>query len=153
MFLYLIMPSSHPQWATLPPASHVHSLVMKWGFHMRAKHFSGGGARVLPRRTTGVRPQGTSVGSLQGHLPLTTSITHFWSCIEYFTKDKHPEHYTSTIKPFSQPASEMSDENFISQRNVYWSNARVILLLPKWEALLCMYLFAFNHSVIPRWMV
>lgn len=32
--------------------------------------------------------------------PLTISITHSWPCTEYFTKDKHPEHYTSTIKAF-----------------------------------------------------
>ena len=101
------------------PASHVHSLVMKWAFHMRLKHFGGGGARVLPRRTADVRPRGTSAGLLWGLLPLTISITHSWSCTEYFTKDKHPEHDTSTIKPFPRPASEMSGENFISQRNVY----------------------------------
>lgn len=142
-----------PKWAILAPDSHVSSLVswngaFVWGF----EHFSRGSASELPRRTAWIRLPGTSAGLPRGHLSDNFHYT-FLAVHWIFYQRQASRTLCLHNKGFPPPASEMSDENFISQGDVYWSNATVILLLPKWEALLWMYLFAFNHSVILRWMV
>lgn len=40
------------------------------------------------------------VQACRGAISPTISIIHSWPCTEYFTKDKHPEHYACTIKAF-----------------------------------------------------
>lgn len=148
------MPSSYPQNGPhVLLASRVHFLI-SWNraFVYGFQHFRRGSPSVLSRRTACMRPPVASAGLPRGHL--SDNIHRTFLAVHWiFYQRQASRTLRLHNESFPPPASEMSDKNFISQGDVYWSNATVTLLLPKWEALLCMYLLALNHSVILRWVV
>lgn len=131
----------------LPPVSSVYSLVSWKGSNTPAEKYCCVSQESHLHQTTGHQWRlATGPSHQQFHYTFLVVNRIFYRREASRTRCLHN-------KGFPPLASEVSDKNFISQGEVYWSNATVILLLPKWEALLWMYLFAFNHSVVLRWVI
>lgn len=80
---------------------------------------------------------------------LTDNIHDTFLAVHWIILPKRSTQNTTLGKGrLSPPAPEVSDENFISQGDVYRSNTTVISLLPKWGAWSHRHLFAFSHSVV-----
>lgn len=144
-----------PLWerATLIPSVSCLCLRVTEGvFHKWAQTLQQRNTVVFSRRTTCMRPLVTSAALPQGHLT-NNFMTHSWPCTEYFTRDKHPEHNACTIKAFPHQLQKWVTRILLVKEMSIEATQQWFLWLPKWEALLCMYLFAFNHSVVLRWVV
>ena len=90
---------SLPGWATPAPNLSCFFLsIMEEVFYKGTQTLQQRNTVVFLRRTARIRPRVTRAGLATGPISPTISITHSWPCTEYFTKDKHPEHYACTIK-------------------------------------------------------